>query len=73
MLLLTDNRSQSGADSLEQTILEEHMATSLPVLTAGRAQRLLADRAYRNACAERVATIIVDLDTYRGVPRLFIP
>lgn len=73
MLLLTDNRSRSGAGSLEQTILEEYTPTSLPVLTVGRAQRLLLDQAYRNACAERVATIIVDIDTYRGVPRLFVP
>src|SRR4030095_9570745 len=35
MLLLTDNRSQKGADSLEQAIREENSLTSLPVLTIG--------------------------------------
>jgi hypothetical protein len=45
----------------------------LPVLTVGRARQLLNDRAYRNACAERIAEIILDLESYRGVSRLFIP
>ena len=73
MLLLTDNRNMSGPDSLERTLIEEHTPLSLPVLTVGRAQRLLADKAYRDACAERLAEIVIDLDMYRGIPRLYLP
>ncbi len=73
MLLITANRNRSGTDSLEQVLRDEHSAESLPVLTVSQAKRLLQDRVYRNACAERIAEIIVDLDIYRGVPRLFIP
>lgn len=72
MLLITANRNRSGTDSLEQVLRDEHSAESLPVLTVSQAKRLLQDRVYRNACAERIAEIIVDLDIYRGVPRLFI-
>ena len=73
MLLLTANRNKSGADSLEQVLREEHSSQFLPVLTVSRAKKLLNDRAYRNACAERIAEIRLDLDAYRGMPRLFIP
>jgi hypothetical protein len=73
MLLLTDNRNKSGQDSLEQTLLNEPSDMLLPVLTVGRAQRLLIDHAYREACAERIAEIVLDLETYRGIPRLYIP
>lgn len=73
MLLITANRNRSGTESLEQVLRDEHSAESLPVLTVSQAKRLLQDRVYRNACAERIAEIIVDLDIYRGVPRLFIP
>jgi len=55
ILLLTANRNKSGVDSLEQVLREDHTALSLPVLTLGRAKKLLNDGAYRNACAERIA------------------
>jgi hypothetical protein len=72
MVLLTDNRNMKGADSLEQTFREEGTPTSLPVLTVGNAQRL-TERDYRVRCAERLVEIILDLELYRGVGRLFIP
>jgi hypothetical protein len=73
MVLLTDNRNQSRPDSLEQTLLDELTPTSLPVLTFGSGKRFLADREYRINCAERVAEIIVDIEQYRGVTRLYVP
>jgi hypothetical protein len=39
MLLLTDNRSMKGPDSLEQTLREENTPTSFPVLTIGSINR----------------------------------
>src|SRR5262245_8378623 len=41
MLLLTDNRSRRGEDSLEQTIREENSLTSFPVLTIGKVARIV--------------------------------
>ena len=72
MLLLTDNRSMKGADSLEQTIREEATSTTLPVLTIGSLARL-DEQAYRERCATRLVEIVVDLEAYAGVTRLFIP
>jgi len=46
---------------------------SLPVLTIGNLQRVLADPTYRRACAERLAEIVDELHKYRGVTRLYLP
>jgi len=72
MILLTDNRSKRGEDSLEQTIREENTPTSLPVLTIGNVARLV-ERTYREQCAARLVEIVLDIDNYIGTGRLFIP
>jgi hypothetical protein len=72
MLLLTDNRSMKGPDSLEQTIREERTSTTLPVITIGSLDRL-DEQVYRERCATRLVEIALDLDAYAGVTRLFIP
>lgn len=72
MLLLTDNRSMKGPDSLEQTLREESDATTLPVITIGRLDRL-DEQAYRERCITRLVEIALDLDAYAGVTRVFIP
>jgi hypothetical protein len=72
MLLLTDNRSMKGADSLEQTIREENTSSALPVLTIGNVGRL-DEREYRERCARRLVEIVLDLEYYLGVGRVFIP
>ena len=72
MLLLTHNRTHKGRDSLEQTLREEVTAASLPVLTLSNRDRMM-EREYREQCAERLIEIVVDLDHYRGVSRIFLP
>lgn len=72
MLLVTNNRSDNEDDSLEQTIREENMPTSLPVLTIGSVDRI-RERQYRELCVERVLEIVLELDNYLGTGRLFIP
>ncbi|MGK7873746.1 MAG: ACP S-malonyltransferase [Xenococcaceae cyanobacterium] len=71
MILLTANRRMKGADSLEQTIREENTVTSLPVFTISSLNRF-SDREYREQCAVRLVDILLDLDNYRGVGRVFI-
>jgi hypothetical protein len=73
MVLLTENRNRSGADSLEQTMLDSLTPASLPVLTFGDGKRFLFDRAYRKACVDRVVEILTYLEQYRGVTRLYVP
>ena len=72
MILLTDNRSMKGTNSLEQTLREEVEPTSLPVITVSNLRRL-NEREYREACAERLVEILLDLEAYLGTSRLFIP
>lgn len=73
MILLTANRSMKGENSLEQVMREEITSTSLPVITIGDADRLLNDSEYRQRCAIRLVEIVIDINTYMGVSRLFIP
>ena len=73
MILLTANRSMRGEDSLEQVIREENTVDSLPVIAIGDADRFLADRVYRNRCVDRILEILLDIETWMGVGRLFVP
>ncbi|MEC4895150.1 MAG: ACP S-malonyltransferase [Oscillatoria sp. PMC 1051.18] len=73
MILITANRSMKGKDSLEQVIREENTVTSLPVITIGNPDRILNDLEYREKCVERLIEIVLDLDEYRGLRRIFIP
>jgi hypothetical protein len=72
MVLLTNNRNMKDKDSLEQTLREENIASSLPVLTIGDVERL-KERTYRERCAIRLVEIGLDLEKYLGMGRIFIP
>lgn len=72
MLILTANRTMTGPDSLEQTIREEGTPASLPVLTVGDVDSLIASD-YRAQCAERIVEILLYLDSYLGAGRLYVP
>jgi hypothetical protein len=72
MIVLTDNRTMKDSDALECVMREENTSSSLPVLTIGNSRRL-REREYRERCADRLAEIAFDLDSYRGIGRLFIP
>jgi hypothetical protein len=72
MILLTGNRRMTGEDSLEQTLREENTLTSLPVLTIGDLNRMVESK-YRNRCMDRLLDIVLDLENYRGIGRIFIP
>ncbi|NET62850.1 MAG: ACP S-malonyltransferase, partial [Symploca sp. SIO2E6] len=73
MILLTANRSMKGKDSLEQVMREENNSTSLPVITIGNIDRLLAEPEYRTRCVNRLVDVVVDIEDYRGTRRVFIP
>lgn len=73
LILLTANRSMKGKDSLERVMREENTPTSLPVITIGNINRLLTEPDYRERCVNRLVEIVVDIEDYRGVRRIFIP
>jgi hypothetical protein len=58
--------------SLEQTILDENTPTSLPVVTIGSLERM-KERAYRERCAEKLVDIVLNVEDYLGVGRIYIP
>ena len=72
LVLLTGNRNKDGEDSLEQTIREENTPEALPVITIGIVDKL-EERAYRELCAERLVEIILNIENYLGIGRIYIP
>jgi len=72
MLLLTANRNDDGEDSLERVMWEENTPTSLPIITIGNPDRV-NEYNYRESCIERLVEIVIDIEDYMGVGRLFIP
>ncbi|GMV34256.1 MAG: ACP S-malonyltransferase [Chloroflexi bacterium CFX1] len=66
------NRNKDGDDSLEQTIRNENTPESFPVVTVGATSRL-EERAYREQCAERLVEIVLNIEHYLGVGRIYIP
>ncbi|NES19820.1 MAG: ACP S-malonyltransferase [Symploca sp. SIO3E6] len=72
MLLLTANRNAKGKDSLEEVMREDNTPTSFPIITIGDPSRVL-EYGYRESCVERLIEIVIDIQNYMGVGRLFIP
>jgi predicted nuclease of predicted toxin-antitoxin system len=73
MVLITANRSMKGKDSLEQVMREENTPISLPVVTIGNIDRLMAEPDYRERCVDRLVDIVVNIEDYKGARRIFIP
>lgn len=73
MILLTANRKMKGKDALEKVLREENTSNSLPVITVGNADRVLDEREYRDQCVDRLLEIVIDIENYIGVGRIFIP
>jgi len=73
MILLTANRNMEDKNSLEYTLREENTPDSLPVITISRQEGIIREAEYRKRCAEKLIEIIVDLNDYLGVGRVFIP
>ena len=73
-LLLTGNRTRKDGDESLHVVLNR-LATkdSLPVITVGNPNRVIKDKTYSDACAEAIARIILNIELYIGIPRLYIP
>ena len=73
MILITANRSMKGKDSLDQVMRDENTPASLPVVTIGNIDRLMAEPDYRERCVDRLVDIVIDIEDYQGARRIFIP
>jgi hypothetical protein len=72
LLLITSNRNQENETSLQATIERENTPEALPVLTLSQANRLLLSD-YRQQAAHKLAEVIMYLENYLGVGRIYIP
>jgi predicted nuclease of predicted toxin-antitoxin system len=72
MMILIANRNMKGEDSLEQVMREENTPNSFPVITISDLDRI-DEFDYRERCVDRIIEIVLELENYMGVGRLFIP
>ncbi|BBC22937.1 DUF5615 family PIN-like protein [Pseudanabaena sp. ABRG5-3] len=72
MILITANRNMKGKTSLEQTIRDKNTDLSLPVITISNVDRL-DEKVYREKCVACLIEIGLELDSYLGAGRIFIP
>src|SRR5262245_13502191 len=73
VVLLTVNRNDGGPESLEATIRQHNTPASLPVFTLANDQRVLRDRLYAAAVADRLLEFLFDIDSYHETGRLYLP
>jgi hypothetical protein len=57
----------------EATIQQHNTTESLPVFTLANDQRVLRDRPYAEAVADRLLEFLFDIDNDRGRGRLYLP
>jgi len=72
-ILITINRNADGPDSLEATIRGQNTSTSLPVMTLANPTRFLQERDYAERVVEQLLVYLLDIDSYRGAGRLYLP
>ena len=72
LLFITNNRNREGETSLQATIENESRADSFPVLTISSVEKLVqAD--YRQHVVHRLAEVLLYLERYLGVSRIYLP
>jgi len=73
LVLITDNRNMTSADSLEATIQAHNSPTSLPVFTVANVPHLRASRAYADRVIDKLLDALLRIETLRGAGRLYLP
>ena len=73
VVLITANRTADGSDSLEAVIQMSNTPESLPVVTLANLERIRRDRSYANQVADRLLDYLFDIESFRGVGRVFVP
>jgi hypothetical protein len=73
LVLVTGNRNQDEADSLEAVIRAENQPDSLPVVTLANLDRLARDRTYADDAAIGLLDYLMRIDEVRGAGRLYVP
>jgi hypothetical protein len=71
--LLTSNRNEESADSLEATLRREGTSTSLPVFTLPLPDRVYSSPSFLDRAVEKLLDYVLDADNIRGAGRLYVP
>jgi hypothetical protein len=72
-VLITGNRNQRGADSLEATLRARNAANHLPVLTLSDRDQILRNSEYADRVVLRMLDYLIDIENLRGTGRLWLP
>ena len=73
LILLTNNRNEDSADSLNSAIRNRGTPASLPVFTIGDLDRLRYSREYAESAVEKLFDYVLRIEELLGTGRLFIP
>jgi len=72
LLLITHNRNREDETSLQATIENETEPSSLPVLTIASIEKLTSAN-YRQRAVHKLVEVILFIENYLGVGRVYIP
>ena len=73
LVLLTANRNEKGAESLQFAIRSFNKPDSIPVFTLANQARITKDRPYAEHVADRLLEYAFDIDNLRGTGRIYLP
>lgn len=73
LLLITNNRNEDSAGSLESAIEVFNTPRSLPVFTIANLPRFRTSGQYANAVLKQFYDYLLDIDRVRGAGRLYLP
>jgi len=71
--LLTSNRNEEAADSLDATLQREGTSATLPVITLPQPDRVFYSPAFLDRVVEKLLDHMLYADANRGAGRLFLP
>jgi hypothetical protein len=73
LVLITGNRNEDDAESLETTIRARNQPTSLPVFTIANVPHLRVSREYANRIIDQLLDALLRIEMLRGTGRLYLP
>lgn len=71
--MLTNNRNEDDADSLQATINARNTPMSLPVFTIANVPHLRKSRAYAERIIDKIFDYLMRIESLRGTGRLHVP
>jgi hypothetical protein len=73
LVLLTNNRNEDDADSLQATINARNSPMCLPVFTIANIPHLRKSRPYAERVIDKIFDYLMRIESLRGTGRLYVP